>query len=65
MIYTSQVLKMHPELKNFSQFKKIVQALGEQGEILIEMDQKPPYPDTPDNWDMELEYVFSFQGRKR
>ncbi len=63
MILMSQVLKMHEDLTSFDELVPIVQALGEQGEILISMDQKPPYPDTPDDWELKLENVFTWGGR--
>jgi len=63
MIYINQVLSMHPDLKTFAELTDVVRALGEQGEILISMDQKPPYPDTPENWEMALENAFTWQSR--
>ncbi len=63
MIYTSQVLKMHSELQSFEALVPIVRALGEQGEILISMDERPPYADTPDNWEMVLENAFTWQSK--
>jgi hypothetical protein len=63
MIYTSQLLKMHAELKTFDELAKVVRALGEQGEFLISMDEKPPYPDTPENWELALENEFTWLSR--
>lgn len=63
MIHVSQVLKMHTELTSFSDLLPIVQALGEQGQILISMDEKPPYADTPEDWELALENAFTWGGR--
>ncbi len=63
MILMSQVLKMHEDLTSFEELVPVVQALGEQGQILISMDQKPPYPDTPDDWELKLENAFTWGGR--
>jgi hypothetical protein len=38
----------------------VIRALGEQGEILISMDERPPYPNTPANWEFVLENAFTF-----
>jgi len=65
MVYTSQVLKMHPELATFAEFTNVVRALGEQGEFLISMDEKPPYPDTPENWELVLEHAFTWESREK
>ena len=60
MVLISQLLKMHPELKSFDEFVPIVKALGEQGEILISMDERPSWHDTPANWEFILENAFTF-----
>jgi len=64
MIYTSQVLANHPDLKTFDELSNVIRALGAQGEILISMDERPPYPDTPENWEIMLENAFTWQSRE-
>ncbi len=63
MINMSQVLTMHPDLKSFAELTDVVRALGAQGEILISMDARPTYPDTPENWELVLENAFTWQSR--
>ena len=60
MVLISQILKFHPELKSFEELVPVIKALGEQGEILISMDERPPYPNTPANWEFVLENAFTF-----
>ena len=59
MVLISQVLKFHPEIKSFDEFVPIIRALGEQGEILISMDERPGFPNTPANWEFVLENAFT------
>jgi hypothetical protein len=60
MVLISQILKFHPEIKSFEEFVPIIKALGEQGEILISMDERPSWYDTPANWEFVLENAFTF-----
>ena len=60
MVLISQILKIHPEIKSFDDFVPIIKALGEQGEILISMDERPSFPNTPANWEFVLENAFTF-----
>jgi len=44
------------EIRNFHPF--IVKQRS-KSEMFFRMDLKPPFPDTPDNWEMILEAAFS------
>ena len=37
----------------------LIEQKAQEGEIFIKMDLKPPYPDTPDNWEDKIESAFS------
>ena len=37
----------------------IVKVKAKQGEIFIKIDLKPPYPDTPEDWEDKIESAFS------
>jgi hypothetical protein len=41
----------------------VIQSVARSGERFFRMDVKPPYPDTPENWEDRLEAAFS--GRVR
>lgn len=58
MLRLSEILIGHPELESFDQLVEKVRA-GARTERFFAMDVKPPYPDTPSNWEAVLEGVFS------
>ena len=47
------------EIETYQDLVKAVQAVAKQGEMFFQMDVKPPYPDTPDNWETDLEARFT------
>ena len=58
MLYVSDLLLQHKELSTFSELVDIVKQRSQQ-EVFFRMDLKPPYFDTPENWEMVLEAAFS------
>jgi len=58
MLYVSQLLLEHREVSTFSELIEVVK-LRARDERFFRMDLKPPYPDTPQNWEMVLEAAFS------
>ena len=59
MLWLSEILLQRHDLESFVGLK---QAIGEQarnGEMFFRMDVKPPFPDTPQDWEDRLEAVFS------
>lgn len=59
MLNLSEVLLTHAELESFDELVPIIEAAGKAGEIFFRMDLKPPYFDTPDNWEDRLEAAFN------
>jgi len=57
MLYLSEILLQHHELASFDQLCAVV---GEEAKrhIHFKIDVKPPYPDTPPNWEDRLEGAF-------
>lgn len=49
----------HHELKSFSELKVILSEHVKQGEMFFRMDVRPPFQDTPENWEDILEAVFT------
>jgi hypothetical protein len=49
----------HKEIESFDELIPVVQAVARNGERFFRMDVKPPYPDTPENWEDRLEAAFS------
>jgi len=58
MLNLSEVLIQNPELESFEELVDRVRA-GARTEFFFRMDIRPPYPDTPANWETILESVFS------
>ena len=44
---------------SYDDLVKAVEAVARQGEMFFQMDVKPPFPDTPDNWEEQLEVRFT------
>ena len=59
MLWLSEVLMQEHELENFDMLCKVVAARAQQGEMFFRMDVKPPYADTPANWEEQLEAAFT------
>ena len=59
MLYLSQVLIANQELASFDELKEVVRESARQGEMFLRFDVKPPFPDTPNDWEDQLEAAFS------
>ena len=59
MLWLSEVLLQNFELESFEQLKEVVGNRARGGEMFFRMDVRPPFPDTPDDWEDRLEAVFS------
>ncbi len=59
MLYLSSLLIEHKDIESFNQLLDIVKEKAKQGEIFIKIDLKPPYPDTPDDWEDKIESAFN------
>lgn len=58
MLAVSEVLMQEHHLKSFDDFLKVVTKRARGGEIFLQMDVKPPYSDTPENWEARVEAAF-------
>jgi len=58
MLYVSELLLEHRDITTFSELVEVVKQRARH-ERFFRMDLKPPYPDTPNNWEMVLEGAFS------
>lgn len=59
MLKLSELLVGNSELESFEDLIPMVQAVAGSGERFFRMDVKPPFPDTPENWEDRLEAAFS------
>lgn len=57
MLYLSEVLIQGHDLETFEELIVAVQERA-KSEIFFKMDVKPPFPDTPPNWEDQLEGAF-------
>lgn len=59
MLWLSEILMQNHQLESFVDLIGAVEARASQGEIFLRMDIKPPFPDTPSNWEERLEAAFT------
>lgn len=58
MLWLSEVLIQHHELKSFEELEKVITEKAHGGETFFSMDVRPPFPDTPEAWESRLEAAF-------
>jgi hypothetical protein len=59
MLKLSDILVANKDIETFDELRVAVQEVARQGERFFRMDVKPPFPDTPDDWEDRLEAAFS------
>jgi len=59
MLWLSELLMQRHDLDNFDSLVKAIEAKAQEGERFFSMDVKPPYSDTPENWEERLEAIFT------
>ncbi|MFZ1575930.1 MAG: sulfur relay protein DsrC [Chromatiaceae bacterium] len=59
MLKLSDILVANKEIESFKELAPIIQDIARSGERFFQIDLKPPYPDTPENWEDCLEAAFS------
>ncbi len=59
MLWLSELLMEHHELKSFNELKEKLADQVKQGEMFFRMDVRPPFQDTPEDWEDILEAVFT------
>jgi hypothetical protein len=58
MLYLSELLIEHHELKSFDELVELLEQKS-KSERFFRMDVKPPFADTPENWEDRLEAAFT------
>ena len=46
-------------MQNFYLLNNIIKSVADGGEMFLRFDVKPPYPDTPNDWEDQLEATFN------
>lgn len=59
MLWLSEILLQHHEMQSFEELKVKLNERALQGEMFFRMDVRPPFQDTPENWEDILESVFT------
>ena len=59
MLWLSEVLLQHHELQSFEELKQKIGESAQKEELFFRMDVRPPFHDTPENWEDILESVFT------
>lgn len=59
MLWLSEIMLQHHDIASFQDLVPLVQEAARNGEIFFRMDVKPPYGDTPDDWEDQLESAFN------
>lgn len=59
MLWLSEVLIQNPDLEDFDQLKEVLKEKAAGGELFFRMDVKPPFQDTPSDWEDKLEAAFT------
>jgi len=59
MLKLSDLLIGNPDLESFSELVDLIRDTAASGERFFRMDVKPPYSDTPTDWEDRLEAAFS------
>lgn len=59
MMHISRILIDNPQLDSFEQLCALMPEFAARGERFLRFDVKPPFPDTPLDWEDRLEAAFS------
>lgn len=59
MLKLTDILVARKDIDTFAELAEAVRDVARQGERFFRMDVKPPFPDTPDDWEDRLEAAFS------
>lgn len=64
MLCLSEILLQQHELQSFEDLVGAVEDKALSGELFFQMDVRPPFPDTPEDWEDRLEAAFAAAGRR-
>lgn len=59
MLHLSEVLMKNHDLKSFEGLKQALKEEARQGQMFFEIDVKPQFDDTPNDWENQLEAAFT------
>ena len=59
MLWVSELLMKHHHIESFDELVLLVKEEARRGELFLRMDIRPPFPNTPQNWEEQLEAAFT------
>ncbi len=59
MLWLSEVMLQNPNIESFADLKDEIKRRAGAGERFFRMDIKPPFADTPSDWEDQLEATFT------
>jgi len=63
MFHLSDVLQQEHEMATFEDLLEILRNRARNGEIHMNIDVRPPFQDTPKDWENRCEVAFTFPDR--
>jgi hypothetical protein len=63
MLWLSELLIQGYDLDSFAALTEAVKERARDGEVFFRMDVRPPFTDTPEDWENRLEAAFSTAQR--
>lgn len=59
MLWLSELLMQNQDLQSFEEMLERVRERARAGERFLSADVKPPFPDTPPDWEERVEATFT------
>jgi len=59
MLTISDILIEQYKIQTYEELKNYIKKKIDEGEIFLSLDIKPSFEDTPDNWEIDLENLFT------
>lgn len=59
MLWLSEMLMQNQDLESFQELLELVRQRAREGERFLSSDVKPPFPDTPPDWEERIEAAFT------
>ncbi len=63
MIWLSEMLMQNQDLESFQQLIELIHERAQAGERFLSSDVRPPFPDTPMDWEERIEAAFTSPSR--
>ncbi|MCB1527911.1 MAG: sulfur relay protein DsrC [Hyphomicrobiaceae bacterium] len=63
MVQLSDLVIYNPQVGSFEGLLQVIAKAADEGARFVNFDIKPDFPDTPRNWQKEIERVFALGGR--